>query len=115
MFVCSFVRSFVHSSIYLFVHFVRSFVRSFIRSFTVVQISVMQRELRDLQPKLQQTSLETEELIGVIECDTVEVEAVKHVVQADEAVANAAATEAKAIKVHTHSSVRNTHYPDARE
>ena len=65
-----------------------------------LQISVMQKELQDLQPKLIQTSKETEELIAVIEKETVEVEAVKKVVQADEAVANKAAMESKAIKVN---------------
>ena len=59
----------------------------------------MQKELQELQPKLVQTSLETEELIKVIESETEEVEKVKQVVEADEAVANAAAMESKAIKV----------------
>ena len=60
----------------------------------------MQKELQDLQPKLEQTSKETEELIEIIEKETVEVEAVKKVVEADEAVANKAAMEAKMIKVN---------------
>ena len=59
----------------------------------------MQKELQDLQPKLIQTSKETVELIGVIEKETIEVEAVKRVVEADEAVANDKAMSAKAIKV----------------
>ncbi len=60
----------------------------------------MQQELQDLQPKLIQTSKETVELIAIIEKETKEVEAVKAVVEADEAVANKAAMEAKAIKVN---------------
>ena len=59
----------------------------------------MQKELQDLQPKLEQTSQETKELIEIIEKETIEVEAVKRVVEADEAVANKAAMEAKKIKV----------------
>ena len=64
-----------------------------------LQVAVMQQELQDLQPKLIQTSKETVELIAIIETETKEVEAVKAVVEADEAVANKAAMEAKAIKV----------------
>lgn len=59
----------------------------------------MQQELIELQPKLIQTSKETEELIAIIEKEGQEVAEVKKVVEADEAVANAAANEAKAIKV----------------
>ena len=59
----------------------------------------MREELQGLQPQLEQTSLETMELIKAIERDTEEVAVVKKVVEADEAVANAAATDAKAIKV----------------
>ncbi|ELT89912.1 hypothetical protein CAPTEDRAFT_157693, partial [Capitella teleta] len=66
--------------------------------FSESQISVMQTELQDLQPKLIKTSEETVELIGIIEKETVEVEEVKKVVEADEAICNKAAMEAKAIK-----------------
>lgn len=59
----------------------------------------MQQELVDLQPKLIQTSKETAELIEFISKESVEVEAVKKVVEADEVVANNAAMDAKAIKV----------------
>lgn len=61
----------------------------------------MQQELVELQPKLIETSRETEELIGIIETETVQVEAKKTLVEADEAVANKAAMEAKEIKVRT--------------
>lgn len=64
----------------------------------------MQQELQELKPKLIQTSKETEELIKIIERETVDVEKVKKVVEADEAVANKAATEAKSIKVKTIST-----------
>ena len=60
----------------------------------------MQTELRELQPRLIETSRETEELIGIIEKETAEVEEVKKVVEVDEATANKAASGAKAIKVH---------------
>ena len=59
----------------------------------------MQQELVDLQPKLIQTSKETAELIEFISKESIEVEAVKKVVEADEVVANNAAMDAKAIKV----------------
>ncbi|KAJ8301425.1 hypothetical protein KUTeg_020412 [Tegillarca granosa] len=62
------------------------------------EVNVMQQELIELQPKLIQTSKETEELIAIIEKEGQEVAEVKKVVEADEAVANAAANEAKAIK-----------------
>ncbi|XP_067685210.1 dynein axonemal heavy chain 3-like [Haliotis asinina] len=66
--------------------------------FSESQINVMQEELIDLQPKLIETSKETEELIKIIEEETVEVEEKKGIVEADEARANKAAMEAKAIK-----------------
>lgn len=53
----------------------------------------------DLKPKLIETSQETEELIGIIERETIEVEDIKRIVEVDEAVANKAAQEAEAIKV----------------
>lgn len=59
----------------------------------------MQAELLDLQPKLIETSQETEELISIIEQETIEVEDIKRIVEVDESVANKAAQEAEAIKV----------------
>ena len=47
--------------------------------FAASQVSVMQQELRDLQPELIKTSAETEKLMIKIEQDTVEVEAKKEV------------------------------------
>lgn len=66
--------------------------------FAASQVSVMQQELVALQPQLVETSKETAQLMVKIEKDTVEAEAKKEVVAADEAVANAAAAAAKAIK-----------------
>lgn len=66
--------------------------------FAASQVSVMQQELVALQPQLVETSKETEKLMVKIEKDTVESEAKKEVVAADEAVANAAAAASKAIK-----------------
>ncbi|XP_048576009.1 dynein axonemal heavy chain 3 isoform X2 [Nematostella vectensis] len=66
--------------------------------FAASQVSVMQKELSDLQPELIQTSAETEKLMVKIEQDTVEVEAKKEIVAADEAVANEAAGVAQGIK-----------------
>ena len=63
-----------------------------------MKVSVMQQELRELQPQLVETSKETEQLMVKIEKDTVEAEAKKEVVAADEAVANQAAAKAKGIK-----------------
>ncbi|XP_032823200.2 dynein axonemal heavy chain 3 [Petromyzon marinus] len=66
--------------------------------FAASQVSVMQKELTDLQPELIKTSAETEKMMVKIEQDTVEVDAKKELVAADEAVANEAAAAAKAIK-----------------
>lgn len=66
--------------------------------FAAAQVSVMQDELQALQPKLIETSAATEKLMIKIERDTVDVEATKEVVAADEALANEAAAAAQAIK-----------------
>lgn len=63
------------------------------------QVSVMQEELTALQPELIQTSAETDKMMVKIEGETVEVDAKKELVSADEKVANEAAAAAKAIKV----------------
>ena len=47
--------------------------------FAASQVSVMQQELRDLQPELIQTSADTAALMIQVEKDTVEVEAKKQV------------------------------------
>ncbi|KAG9490480.1 hypothetical protein GDO78_006034 [Eleutherodactylus coqui] len=66
--------------------------------FASSQIAVMQQELTELKPMLIERSGETEELVNIIADETLEVEAVKSLVEADEATANKAALEAKAIK-----------------
>ena len=47
--------------------------------FAASQVSVMQQELKDLQPELVKTSADTEKLLSKIAQDTVEVEAKKEV------------------------------------
>ncbi|XP_022099330.1 dynein heavy chain 3, axonemal-like isoform X3 [Acanthaster planci] len=66
--------------------------------FASSQISVMQEELTALQPQLIQNRKETQELIEIIKKETEEVDEKRKVVAADEAIANAAAEEAKSIK-----------------
>ncbi|XP_066284547.1 dynein axonemal heavy chain 3-like isoform X3 [Branchiostoma lanceolatum] len=66
--------------------------------FASSQVSVMQQELIDLQPKLEDSKHETEELLEIIAQESVEVEDVKRVVEADEAESNKAASEAQAIR-----------------
>ncbi|XP_041348477.1 dynein heavy chain 3, axonemal-like isoform X2 [Gigantopelta aegis] len=66
--------------------------------FSEEQVSIMQEELIELQPKLIETNKETAELITIIEGETIEVEKKKQLVETDEAVANKAAMEAQAIK-----------------
>ncbi|XP_078409866.1 dynein axonemal heavy chain 3-like [Cetorhinus maximus] len=67
--------------------------------FAASQIAVMQQELTGLKPLLMEQDQETEELLKVIADETLEVEIVKRAVEADEATANNAAQEARAIKV----------------
>lgn len=59
----------------------------------------MQQELTAMQPLLIQTSAETDKMMVKIEKETVEVDAKKVLVSADENVANEAAAKAKGIKV----------------
>ncbi|KAL7390222.1 hypothetical protein ABVT39_017308 [Epinephelus coioides] len=66
--------------------------------FAASQVSVMQEELTALQPELIQTSAETDKMMAKIEGETVEVDAKKELVSADERVANEAAAAAQAIK-----------------
>ncbi|XP_053350493.1 dynein axonemal heavy chain 3 [Clarias gariepinus] len=66
--------------------------------FAASQVAVMQQELTALQPELIRTSSETDEMMVKIEKETVEVDAKKELVAADEKVANEAAAAAKAIK-----------------
>lgn len=66
--------------------------------FAASQVNIMKGELIALQPKLVETSAETDALMIKIAQDTVEVEAKKELVSADEAVANKAAAVAQSIK-----------------
>ncbi|XP_008202999.3 dynein heavy chain 3, axonemal [Nasonia vitripennis] len=66
--------------------------------FAAGQVSIMQEELQALQPKLVAQSQLSDKLMIRIEQDTVNVEAKKEVVAADEALANEAAAAAQAIK-----------------
>ncbi|RKO94828.1 dynein heavy chain and region D6 of dynein motor-domain-containing protein [Blyttiomyces helicus] len=66
--------------------------------FAAEQISRMQIDLTDLQPQLKKTSEETVEMLAKIERESVEVEATRKIVSADEAVATAKAEQAAAIK-----------------
>ncbi|KAK1794827.1 hypothetical protein P4O66_009897, partial [Electrophorus voltai] len=66
--------------------------------FTASQVALMQQELTALQPELIRTSSETDEMMVKMEKETVEVDAKKQLVAADEEVANQAAAAAKAIK-----------------
>ncbi|RXG59107.1 hypothetical protein Avbf_01108 [Armadillidium vulgare] len=61
-------------------------------------ITDLQEELKSLQPRLIQTSSNTEALMINIEQDTVQVEKKKELVAADEAVANKKFADAQAIK-----------------
>lgn len=67
-------------------------------AFAESQVAVMQKELRDLQPQLIVTQKETEQVLVVIQRETIEAEAKKEVVAADEAIANEAAAVSRGIK-----------------
>lgn len=66
--------------------------------FAAGQVTIMQDELHQLQPKLLAQSQLSDKLMIRIEQDTVNVEAKKEIVAADEALANEAAAAAQAIK-----------------
>ncbi|XP_012230668.2 dynein axonemal heavy chain 3 [Linepithema humile] len=66
--------------------------------FAAGQVTVMQDELQQLQPKLLAQSQLSDKLMIRIEQDTINVEAKKEIVAADEALANEAAAAAQAIK-----------------
>ncbi|KAJ3154924.1 Dynein heavy chain 7, axonemal [Geranomyces michiganensis] len=67
-------------------------------AFAAEQISRMQVDLTNLTPQLKKTSEETVEMLGKIEKESVEVEATKETVSADEAVAAEKAEQASTIK-----------------
>lgn len=69
----------------------------------------MQEELTALQPELIQTSAETDKMMLKIEAETVDVDAKKKLVSADEKVANEAAAKAKNIKVYIYIYIYTYH------
>lgn len=66
---------------------------------TEENVSKMQRELEELQPKLIETSKETEKKAIIVEHETNEAEKIREVVAGEEAIASISANEANAIKV----------------
>uniref|UniRef100_A0A8C5QX10 Dynein axonemal heavy chain 7 n=1 Tax=Leptobrachium leishanense TaxID=445787 RepID=A0A8C5QX10_9ANUR len=62
------------------------------------QVSTMQSELEALQPQLKVASREVDEMMVIIERESIEVAKTEKIVKADEAVANEQAMAAKAIK-----------------
>uniref|UniRef100_A0A8B9CE66 Dynein axonemal heavy chain 7 n=1 Tax=Anser brachyrhynchus TaxID=132585 RepID=A0A8B9CE66_9AVES len=62
------------------------------------QVALMQSELEALQPQLRQASKEVDEMMVVIQKESLEVAKTEKIVKADEAVANEQAMAAKAIK-----------------
>lgn len=62
------------------------------------QVALMQSELEALQPQLQEASKQVDEMMVVIQKESLEVAKTEKVVKADEAVANEQAMAAKAIK-----------------
>ena len=62
------------------------------------QVATMQNELEALQPQLVESSKKVDEIMIIVEKDSIEAAKVEKVVKADEAVANEQAMAAKAIK-----------------
>lgn len=62
------------------------------------QVALMQYELEALQPQLKEASKQVDEMMLVIEKESLEVAKTEKIVKADEAVANEQAMAAKAIK-----------------
>ncbi|KAI8840277.1 hypothetical protein BC829DRAFT_446998 [Chytridium lagenaria] len=66
--------------------------------FAAEQVMQMQVDLSELQPQLKKTSEETSEMLIKIEKESIEVEATRQIVSADEAVASEKAEQATAMK-----------------
>lgn len=62
------------------------------------QVALMQSELEALQPQLREASKQVDEMMVVIQKESLEVAKTEKIVKADEAVANEQAMAAKAIK-----------------
>jgi len=71
------------------------------------QVATMQKELEELQPKLVVAQKENDEMMKVIDKETVEVEARSKVVKNDEAVANEKAAESQALKDEVTENIKN--------
>ncbi|NWR70665.1 DYH7 protein, partial [Centropus unirufus] len=67
-------------------------------NFAASQVALMQSELEALQPQLREASKQVDEMVVVIEKESLEVAKTEKVVKADEEVANEQAMTAKAIK-----------------
>ncbi|KAL1115992.1 hypothetical protein AAG570_005487 [Ranatra chinensis] len=68
-----------------------------IRAYTDL-VSIMQKDLEELQPQLKKAALQTQAMLKVIEHETIEVEKTSERVREDEKVANAQAAAATALK-----------------
>ncbi|XP_027026371.2 dynein axonemal heavy chain 12 [Tachysurus fulvidraco] len=67
-------------------------------AFAESQVGEMKKELVDLQPKLEQAKIENNNIMKIIEVESVEVEAKSKVVRVDEEAATQKASEAQALK-----------------
>ncbi|KAK5863728.1 hypothetical protein PBY51_000737 [Eleginops maclovinus] len=67
-------------------------------AFAESQVSEMKKELVDLQPKLEQATIDNNKMMKVIEVESVQVEAKSKVVRVDEEAATIKANEAQALK-----------------
>ena len=70
----------------------------FLVVFFYLQVMVMQRELKDLQPQLVMSAAENAEMMVVIERESKEVEVTREKVGAEEMIANEQAASAQALK-----------------
>ncbi|TSM04870.1 Dynein heavy chain 7, axonemal [Bagarius yarrelli] len=67
-------------------------------AFAESQVGEMKKELVDLQPKLEQAKIENNNIMKVMEVESVEVEAQRKIVRVDEEAATIKANEAQALK-----------------
>lgn len=65
---------------------------------TEASVEVMQQQLENLKPTLAQNTKETEEMMGIVDRETKEVEKLRKVMAAEEDVANAKANDARLLK-----------------
>ncbi|XP_028312358.1 dynein heavy chain 12, axonemal [Gouania willdenowi] len=74
-------------------------------AFAESQVGQMQKKLEELQPKLEQSNIDTTKRMKEIEVESVEVEAKRKVVCADEEAATIKANEAQALKTECESDL----------